>query len=102
MTITSEVPARALAFSAKQSVPNGQRVAPMHSRAETLTWPHDRSGTPGTSSSRSPVSVSEDHSVSRFTSRPSAVVATASNSSSCGRSSPGSPADPLWILFRHR
>jgi hypothetical protein len=25
------------AFSAKQSVPKGQRVAPMHSRADTLT-----------------------------------------------------------------
>ena len=31
------LPAAARAFSAKQSVPNGQRVAPMHSRAETLT-----------------------------------------------------------------
>ena len=85
--------ARALAraFSAKQSVPNGQRAAPMHSRADTLTCAHDRSGTPGVSSSRSPVSVSDAHSVSRCTSRPSAVVPPASNSSSCGRSSPDRP-----------
>ena len=48
---------------------------------------HDRSGTPGVSSSRSPVSVSDDHAVSRCTSRPSAVRLPASNSSSCGRSS---------------
>ena len=40
-------------------MPNGQRATPMHSRAETLTCDQDRSGTPGLSSSRSPVSVSD-------------------------------------------
>ena len=58
VTTTSAWPALSRAFSAKQSVPNGQRAAPMHSRADTLTCAHDRSGTPGASSSRSPVSVS--------------------------------------------
>ena len=65
VTTTSAWPALSRAFSAKQSVPNGQRATPMHSRAETLTCPHDRSGTPGVSSSRSPVSVLDDQAVSR-------------------------------------
>ena len=73
----------------------------MHSRADTLTWAHDRSGTPGDNSSRSPVDVDDDHSVNRATSRPSALTAVGENSSSCGRSS-GSPLVPLWILLRHK
>ena len=68
-------------------MPNGQRATPRHSRAETLTCDQDRSGTPGVSSSRSPVSVDDAHAVNRCTSRPSAVAATGSNSSSCGASS---------------
>ncbi|SHU86589.1 Uncharacterised protein [Mycobacteroides abscessus subsp. abscessus] len=59
----------------------------MHSRAPTLTCDQARSSTPGTTSSRSPLSVSDDHSMSRLTSRPNADAATGLNSSSCGRSS---------------
>ena len=94
VTTMSAWPALSRAFSAKQSVPNGQRATPMHSRADTLTCDHDRSGTPGVSSSRSPESVSDDHAMRRCTSRPSADAATGSNSSSCDCSS-GSVADPL-------
>ena len=83
------------AFSAKQSVPNGQRAAPMHSRAETLTCAQDRSGTPGVSSSRSPVSVFDAHAVSRCTSRPSAVAANGVEQLLLAGRSSGSAADPL-------
>ena len=55
VTTTSARPASARAFSAKQSSPTGQRDAPRHSRALTDTCRHADSGTPGTSSSRSPV-----------------------------------------------
>ncbi len=37
VTITSALPALSRAFSAKQSVPNGQRATPMHSLADTDT-----------------------------------------------------------------
>lgn len=37
VTTTSTSAAFPRAFSAKQSVPYGQRVTPMHSRADTLT-----------------------------------------------------------------
>ncbi len=98
MTTTSTCEASARARSAKQSSPTGQRDLPRHSRAVTLTWRHALSLTPGARSSRSPVSVSEDHSVRRWTSRPSRDTANGSNSSSVG----GSSADPVWILFMHR
>ena len=82
VTTMSAWPATARAFSAKHSAPNGQRATPRHSRAETLSWDQDRSGTPGVSSSRSPVSVVDAHAVSRCTSRPSAVLAVGSNRAS--------------------
>ena len=57
VTTMSARPASARAFSAKQSSPTGQRDAPRHSRAVTDTCRQVASVTPGTSSSRSPVSV---------------------------------------------
>ena len=67
VTTMSAWAAASRALSAKQREPNGQRCAPMHSCALTETWRQAASGTPGTSSSRSPVSVSSAHSCSRFT-----------------------------------
>ncbi len=93
VTTTSASAALARAFSEKHSLLNGQRATPMHSRAETLTCDQARSGTPGRSSSRSPVLVSSAHAVSRCTSRPSAVAANGSKSSSWPGGS--SAADPL-------
>ena len=58
VTTMSARPASAWAFSAKQSSPTGHSTRPRHSRAVTDTCRHAASGTPGTSSSRSPVSVS--------------------------------------------
>ena len=80
VTTTSARPASARAFSAKQSSPTGQRDAPRHSRALTDTCRHADSGTPGTSSSRSPVAVSLLHSWMRLTVRPSAEIANGSKS----------------------
>ncbi len=98
VTTTSALPACALAFSAKQSVPIGHFDTPRHSRAVTLTCRQACSLTPGTSSSRSPVSVSDDHSFSRFTSRPSFDIANGSNSVA----SSGSSGAPLWTRCMHR
>ena len=86
VTTMSAPPARPRARSEKHSEPNGQRATPRHSRAETLTWDQDRSGTPGFRSSRSPESVVDAQAVSRCTSRPRAVAAIGSKSSSCGPS----------------
>jgi beta-glucosidase len=85
------------ARSAKHSPPFGQRAAPMHSRALIATCRHARSSTPGTSSSRSPVSVSAAHSCSRWTCRPTADVAAGSKSVS-----PGSSGAPPFSRYRHR
>ena len=74
VTTMSARPAASLAFSAKQREPNGQRCAPMHSWALTETWRQAASGTPGTSSSRSPVVVWSAHSCSRLTWRPNGEV----------------------------
>ncbi|SKV66309.1 Uncharacterised protein [Mycobacteroides abscessus subsp. massiliense] len=79
VTTTSDCPASSRASSAKHSVPNGHRVAPRHSRADTLTCDQERSGTPGLSSSRSPVLVVSAQSLRRCTSRPSALAAKGSN-----------------------
>ncbi len=66
VTTMSARPAISRARSAKHRLPNGQRWAPMHSRAVTATCRHARSSTPGTSSSRSPLSVVSAHSRSRW------------------------------------
>ena len=71
VTTMCALAAASRAFSAKHREPNGQRWAPMHSCALTETWRQAASGTPGTSSSRSPVVVSSAHSCSRLTWRPS-------------------------------
>ncbi len=97
VTTMSARPAAALARSAKQSSPTGQRFAPRHSRAVTDTCRQVASGTPGTSSSRSPVSEFSAHSCSRFTARPIAEITNGSNSSSAG-----STSSPPWSLLRHR
>jgi hypothetical protein len=67
VTTMCALAAASRAFSAKQREPNGQRWAPMHSCALTETWRQAASGTPGTSSSRSPVGVCSAHSCSRLT-----------------------------------
>src|SRR5437763_1613360 len=58
----------------------GHFAAPRHSLAVTETWRQAWSETPGTSSSRSPVSVSDDHSFRRTTSLPSRETANGSKS----------------------
>ena len=95
VTTTSDSRAVARAISAKHSSPWGQREAPMHSRAVTLTCFHARSGTPGSRSSRSPVSVSLAHSCRRTMCLPSQEI-----SSSPMRASSGSGSRA--ILFMHR
>ena len=65
VTTMSTSRARSRDASAKHSAPNGQRAAPTHSRAGIDTRRHAFSSTPGSSSSRSPVSVSVAHSRSR-------------------------------------
>ena len=100
VTTMAALAAVSLAFSAKQREPNGQRAAPMHSCALTETWRQAASGTPGTSSSRSPVAVSSAHSCSRLTCRPSGDAgpeSTGSNSESWGSSA----GPPRW-RYRHR
>ena len=94
VTTMSARAAASLACSAKQREPNGQRCAPMHSCALTETWRQAASGTPGTSSSRSPVVVVSAHSCSRLTCRPSGEAGppaesdgvAGSNRASCGSS----------------
>ncbi len=98
VTTTSALAASALARSAKQSVPIGQRATPRHSLAVTETWRHACSVTPGTSSSRSPVSVSDDHSCRRLTWRPMADTSNGSNSVSLS----GSSGAPVCSRCRHR
>ncbi len=98
VTTMSARPASPRACSAKQSSPTGQRCAPRHSWAVTDTCRHACSDTPGTSSSRSPVSVSEDHSCSRLTSRPIRETANGSNSPV----SSGSSGAPVCTRCRHR
>ncbi len=71
MTTMSASRARARDASAKHSAPYGQRAAPTHSRAGMDTSRHALSSTPGSSSSRSPVSVSSAHSRSRCICLPS-------------------------------
>ena len=61
VTMTSTSLAASRARSTKHSVTIGH-LLPMHSCAETETWRHARSVTPGTSSSRSPDSVAPAHS----------------------------------------
>ena len=108
VTTMSARAAASRARSAKHREPNGQRCAPMHSCALTETWRHAASGTPGTSSSRSPVVVSSAHSCSRLTCRPSGEVGppaesdgvAGSNSTSCGSSVFGST--PPRCRCRHR
>ena len=88
VTTMCDLVAASRAFSAKHREPNGQRWAPMHSCALTETWRQAASGTPGTSSSRSPVVVSSAHSCRRLTWRPSGEagpVSAWSNRPSCGR-----------------
>ena len=97
VTTMSAWPAASRAISAKHCAANGQRWAPMHSRAVTETCRQARSSTPGTSSSRSPVSVLAAHSCSRCTWRPISVTERGSNSSSCGSS-----AAPFRSRFTHR
>ena len=100
VTTMSARAAVSLAFSAKQREPNGQRWAPMHSWALTETWRQAASGTPGTSSSRSPPVVCSAQSCSRLTCRPSGEVgpvSAGSNSASCGSS-----ATPPFCRCRHR
>ena len=94
VTTMSACPASYRACSAKHSWPNGQRCAPVHSRALTDTCRQAVSDTPGTSSSRSPVSVVAAHSCSRSTCRPVADTARGSNSISPGSS--GAPPDSRW------
>ncbi len=94
VTTTSTSPARALASSAKHSAPEGQRLAPRHSWALTENCRQACSLTPGTSSSRSPVSVSSAHSWMRCTMRPVALTSRGSNSWSRSSSS-GQPAVAL-------
>ena len=89
--------ARSLASSAKHSAPFGQRWAPRHSRPLTENCRQARSLTPGTSSSRSPVSVSFAHSWIRWTIRPVALTSATSKSRSSSSS-----ARPVLILWRHR
>ncbi len=100
VTTMSARAAASLAFSAKQREPNGQRCAPMHSWALTETWRQAASGTPGTSSSRSPVVVWSAHSCSRMTWRPSGEVGPVSAGSN--RASCGSSATPPFCRCRHR
>lgn len=97
VTTTSAAPARSRASSAKHSAPLGHRWAPRHSRAVTENCRHAWSLTPGTISSRSPVSVSLAHSWMRWTIRP--VALTSRGSKSWSSSSSGIPAAILW---RHR
>ncbi len=98
VTTMSAREASARARSAKQSDPTGHFDMPRHSLAVTDTWRHACSGTPGTSSSRSPVSVSDDHSWSRRTCLLSADSSKASKSAVPSGSSGTSP----WTRFRHR
>ena len=97
VTTMSARPASCLARSAKHSSPTGHLETPMHSRALTDTCRHVLSGTPGTSSSRSPVAVSSAQSWIRLTARPIAETWNGSNSSSSGSTSSG----PCSLL-RHR
>ena len=69
----------------------------MHSLALIATCRHARSSTPGTSSSRSPVSVLAAHSCSRWTCLPTADTAAGSNSVS-----PGSSGAPPCSRYWHR
>ncbi|GAA3353843.1 hypothetical protein GCM10020366_08530 [Saccharopolyspora gregorii] len=77
---------------------DGQRCTPRHSFAVTDSCRHAWSVTPGTSSSRSPVSVSVAHSRTRLTWRSSAEAANGSNSAP----SSGSAGAPPSTRFRHR
>ena len=100
VTTMSARAAASRARSAKHREPNGQRCAPMHSCALTETWRQAASGTPGTSSSRSPMVVSSAHSCSRLTCRPSGEVGPVSAGSN--RASCGSSATPPRSRCRHR
>ena len=105
MTTISAAPARPRARSEKHSAPYGQRATPRHSRADTLTWDQDRSGTPGLRSSRSPdigrrrpggeplhvtAQSGGRHRVEEFFLRPFVLFV-------CLAAEP-----PPWILFRHK
>ncbi len=70
MTTMSASAAARLARSAKHFWPKPHLLAPMHSRAVTEACRQAMSGTPGTSSSRSPVEVVSAHSCSRLTCAP--------------------------------
>ena len=95
VTTTSTSAAVRRARSEKHCTPNGHRFTPRHSRAVTATWRQAWSGTPGTSSSRSPAVVDAAHWCSRFTCAPSGLAGP-SNSESC------SSSGPLRSLFRQR
>ena len=87
VTTTSTSLVRSRAISAKHSSPCGQREAPRHSLEVTDTCRHAMSGTPGTKSSRSPVSVSCAHSATRLTCLPSQDRSSSSMRESEGSSS---------------
>ena len=95
VTTMSTSAAALRASSAKQSGPCGQRDAPKHSLEVTDTARHTKSGTPGSRSSRSPVSVSCAHSWIRRTALPRWDI---SDSSIRASGSSGVAA----ILFMHR
>jgi hypothetical protein len=71
VTTTSASAAIRRARSEKHWMPNWQRWLPMHSMAVTATWRQAWSGTPGTSSSRSPVVVELAQAWTRLTCAPS-------------------------------
>ena len=96
VTITSTSLAASRERSTKHSVTIGH-LLPMHSWALTDTCRHARSLTPGTSSSRSPDSVTSAHSRSRTTSAPSRLACWSTCPTDIRESSSsGKPPSSLW------
>ena len=97
MTMMSTSRAASRERSTKHSETIGHRP-PRHSCALTDTWRQARSETPGTSSSRSPESVTSAQSRSRTTSAPrrEACWSTAPTDISVSVSSSGKPPSSLW------